>query len=92
MRYADEMSNVAALQPAGSDRTREEVMSKVPQAVGKSSESIWELMEATVLFWRGKERSWMRRKEEASLGTRPSGEVQNGPMSASSSDCVKGPA
>ena len=57
MRYAAEMSNVAAMQPSGNERISEEVMSNVPQAVGKSSELICELMDATDEGSRGKERS-----------------------------------
>ena len=39
MWYVVDMSNVAAKQPGGRERTRAMVSLKEPQAVGKSSES-----------------------------------------------------
>ena len=45
MRYAADMSKVAARHPGGRDKIRSTVDAKVPQAVGNSSESMEELME-----------------------------------------------
>ena len=66
-RYAAEMSNVAARAPGGKSRMTRLVCSKVPQAVGKSSESMKEFTEGVSELLPGKERSFTGRKE-AELG------------------------
>ena len=48
MQYVADMSNVAAKQPGGRERTRAMVWSKEPQAVGKLSESIPRLTNGVV--------------------------------------------
>lgn len=76
MRYAAEISNVAARQPGGRDKIRSTVEEKVPQAVGKSSELMKELMEGVEGLFRGNERSCIIRSfEEFGLGTKPKGDV-----------------
>ena len=63
-----------------------EVALNVPQAVGKRSESIKELMEEMDGSFLGKERSCiMRSLDELGFGTSPIGEVAKGPMRASNS-------
>ena len=62
-------------------------MSKAPQVVEKSSESICELMDVVELSWCGNDRSWMRQKEFLSIGTKPSRDVVKLPICASSLDC-----
>jgi len=51
------MSKVAATQPGGNERISSLVAEKVPQAVGKESEFIKELIEEIEGWFRGKDRS-----------------------------------
>ena len=91
MRYAAEMSNVAARQPGGRASIRLAVEVKVPHAVGKSSEQISEFIDGRRGSRRGYERSCiMRNLDECGLGTKPSGDVAKGPIMASRAAGEKG--
>jgi hypothetical protein len=80
------MSKVAARQPGGRERIRAEVLSNVPQAVGKSSALIAALTERKLGSPLGYDMSWIiRNLSELGLGTRPRGEVRKGPMTRSRS-------
>jgi len=90
IQYAASMSKVAAKQPSGSDGIRAAVSLKEPQLVGKQSGFIPALTDGVTRLPLGNERSCMMRNLlEFGLGITPSGDVQKGPIKASSSEGVK---
>ena len=80
------MSNVAARAPGGRLRMTLLVCSNVPQAVGKSSESMREFTDGTEPGSRGYDMSCTSRiLSECGFVTSPRGDVRKGPMIVSSS-------
>lgn len=80
------MSNVAAMQPAGSLSIILEVLLKHPQNVGKLLELIKEFTKGVDGLLCGYDRSWiMHNFDKFDLGIKPIRDVQKGPIKASSS-------